>query len=674
MLKRVLYVWALLLYVIVVAAFPSLASGNSDVTIELNGKPVKGDVRPYIDDNSRTMVPVRFISEAIGAAVGWDEKERRVTVSRGSLDVELFIDQKTVLVNGEEKEMDTVAVIREGRTMVPLRFLLETFGLEVEWDGETRTVSLTKLISPEAPKSGLANVSGSTVNIRPGPGTDFEPVIARVSRGDQLTLLGKTGDWYQVRLSAAHNEKNGWIAGWLVELEEKESSPEEPPSEKHPEKPAPEEKELDQPPPAFSGDLTQFADSRSALVMKDSVNVRASSGVEAPVIDKVAYGDWLEITGERDRWYQVRLDDGRTGWIAAWLVATRYEPPGAEKNPALNENTAGPLLGSWSDDVVPPNPGEEKNEEENKKKDLPVVTDIEVFNSQEGVTLRVSANSHLSLPKVVRVTDPDRLAFDFPGLLAGKENDYIAPIQVDSHPVDRIRASQFNDQTVRMVADLQEHIVHAVTRKNDGKTVEITLKPAFPLDNTIVIDPGHATRNSSGGTDPGAVGPTGLNERDVNTSVSHKLGEILLKEGYPVVFVREQDTGITLLERSGVANQSGGVFVSVHANAHPDRSVAGTMTFYPGTRGGGSREFIATSKELAGYVQQEMVDLLKRSDKGVRQANFSVLRNTHIPAILVEIAFVSNPEEEKLLAREDFQNKAAVAIARGIQKYLRANQ
>ncbi len=654
---------ALLILCSVLLLFPAAARGGPDLTIHLNGQPLEGDVPPYIDANFRTMVAARFFAEALGGNVAWDGEARRVEITRGSTLIQLFIDEEISLVNGEEREMDTVAVIKDGRTMVPLRFLAETFGMKVTWIEETRTVALTKIISPAEPRLLLATVTGTRVNIRPGPDTTYEPVIMQVVKGDELVVTGQEGDWYQVELPAEEKSRVGWIAGWLVQVQETAAAPQQPP-------PGEADDERIKPLPLQAWDLASHAGSSSALVMKPSVNIRASSCHNSPIIDKAAAGDWLEIIGERDRWYQVDLADGRRGWIASWLVATRYEPPGVESSPLLARSNPGPLLGRWEKSPCFERPPA-KNPAEDSAADLPVITGLDVSQAQNGILLKVVGNSNLSFPTVLRVTDPVRMAFDFPGILAvEKENAVIPALEIGTYPVERIRAAQFEEGTVRIVADLQEHIVHSVTRRDDGHTVEILLQPVFPLPKTVVIDPGHATRTNWAGTDPGAIGPSGIAERDVVSNISLMLGEILLQEGYAVVFTRQEDTSLTLEERGVVANQSGGVFVSVHANAHPNRQTMGTMTFYPGTRGGGSAELISTSQKLANLVQEELLASLGRLDMGVKQANFAVLRSAHTPAVLVEVAFLSNPEEERLLARTDFQKQAAQAIARGIQRYM----
>ncbi|MDO4773105.1 MAG: stalk domain-containing protein [Bacillota bacterium] len=114
------------------------------IDIMVNGKMVETDVEPYIAEG-RTMVPARFISEALGLKVEWDEATKTVSVGEGDAIVKLVIDSKKVTkADGTVVEIDVPAVIKDGRTMVPVRAISELFGAKVDWNNETRTVIIEK--------------------------------------------------------------------------------------------------------------------------------------------------------------------------------------------------------------------------------------------------------------------------------------------------------------------------------------------------------------------------------------------------------------------------------------------------------------------------------------------------------------------------------------------------
>jgi hypothetical protein len=100
------------------------------------------DARPFIDENNRTQVPVRFVSEALDAEVEWDGSTRTVKISKNDKTVVVKIGEKTIDINGVKKEMDTAAIIKRGRTFVPLRFVSEAFDATVEWNSDTNVAEI----------------------------------------------------------------------------------------------------------------------------------------------------------------------------------------------------------------------------------------------------------------------------------------------------------------------------------------------------------------------------------------------------------------------------------------------------------------------------------------------------------------------------------------------------
>ncbi|WP_426387996.1 stalk domain-containing protein [Desulforudis sp. 1088] len=113
------------------------------ITITVNGKSVNSDAACYVDRNNRTMVPLRFIAEALGAQVQWDAAKGCVTVTRGNDTIQLWLGTKGYRLNNGYHEMDTIPVVKDGRTMVPLRFIAEAFGAKVDWDGKAKKIAVT---------------------------------------------------------------------------------------------------------------------------------------------------------------------------------------------------------------------------------------------------------------------------------------------------------------------------------------------------------------------------------------------------------------------------------------------------------------------------------------------------------------------------------------------------
>lgn len=225
-------------------------------------------------------------------------------------------------------------------------------------------------------------------------------------------------------------------------------------------------------------------------------------------------------------------------------------------------------------------------------------------------------------------------------------------------------------------------------------------KPRPGDDLLIVLDPGH------GGKDPGALGRRGTREKDIVLKIAKRLRAMIRKElsGAKVLMTREKDVFIELEDRAEFANdKNADLFVSIHINSHPKRSVRGLELYHfgeasdpralevaarengtPLQENGPAWQFILADKlndkkieesqELAWTTKKSLVGRLQKhynvKDHGVKTAPFFVLRMTTMPSILAEIAFVSNPTEEKLLKSQTYQRRVAEGIFEGIKAYV----
>jgi N-acetylmuramoyl-L-alanine amidase len=238
---------------------------------------------------------------------------------------------------------------------------------------------------------------------------------------------------------------------------------------------------------------------------------------------------------------------------------------------------------------------------------------------------------------------------------------------------------------------------HTVASTRALRTDEISLAQQLGLGvRKIVIDPGH------GGKDPGAMA-FGVKEKDVVLNVSQKMARILRKKfNYEVVLTRSTDTYIPLEERTAIANtEKADLFVSIHVNAHPDKTIGGVETYFlnlatdahamrvaarenaTSTHNIGELQDILSnlmnnskideSARLAQFVQAHLASGLgtyQPHDHGVKQAPFYVLIGAEMPAVLVEISFITNPLEAELLQTANYLESIAAQIANGIATYV----
>jgi len=245
--------------------------------------------------------------------------------------------------------------------------------------------------------------------------------------------------------------------------------------------------------------------------------------------------------------------------------------------------------------------------------------------------------------------------------------------------------------------------IHTETiNKIGGREEREQISPSRRV-KTIVIDPGH------GGVEAGAKGPAGTLEKDITLAIALKLKEIIERHlALRVVLTRDKDVDVSLENRAAVANNNrADLFLSIHANGAFRAKANGSETYFLSLKASDEEArrlaylennspefeqkieeesqdqikmilwdmaqaaFLQQSSQLAEFIQKELNLLLGTANRGIKQAPFKVLTGVACPAVLVEVAFISNPDEEAKLGDETFQVSVALAIYHGLLNYLR---
>ena len=204
----------------------------------------------------------------------------------------------------------------------------------------------------------------------------------------------------------------------------------------------------------------------------------------------------------------------------------------------------------------------------------------------------------------------------------------------------------------------------------------------------IVIDPGHDLRANSeterigpgsatrkirdGGGTRGVV--SGLTEAQLNLRVALRVRALLEKAGMSVVMTRTKTAGTSIgnIARARVANEAGAaLFLRIHADGSNDPSARGTHTLYPSLRRGWTDDVYGESKRAARVMQLELVRALRFPDRGLQErSDFTGFNWANVPVILVEMGFMTNPVEDRLLATTAYQRRAARGLCRGTLSFL----
>ena len=584
-------------------------------------------------------------------------------------------------------------------------YLLQIDTVTVDQKAPTTIVSKPPVAVVNNPTT--ITVAQDNINIRGGPGTQY-PIKGQAKRGLVLKITSSNQEWYKVD---AGQIKGGWVAKWLFKSQEPVvktvpaltggNSSDQTPNVVATVNPVVVDTNKNsavntQPPvvsitpakpvstntaPAVT--LIVYQESRPALVNADIINVRSGAGTTFPVVSKLYRGAQVEATGVSLDWYQVRLPSGTTGWIAGWLLdfysgATQSlnlpaTAPGtvtgnAYDNPTPATGNEVSSSGSNNDQVVSEPPiastgGVDSSSTAPNPSPIPEhawIRDLKLERVADGADLLLRSTAGLVYQTRV-LTNPYRLEIEITN--ATLELPYsLSSFDVLSGSVIQMRISQETPDRVLITVDLAGRVSLKTTALPDSAGVAFKIGP--PQGHRVVLDAGH------GGNDPGARGPSGIQEKNLTLDLTQRLGQILTEQGNEVIYTRTTDKYITLGERWAIANQAGAeIFVSVHHNASTNAAVQGLSTFFYAPPGTGIYTQRSERQKLARAVQDEMVKSLALRNIGVLEQSFEVIRRTLMPSILAEVGFVSNPVEEKILADANFRQRAAESIARGIATY-----
>lgn len=232
-----------------------------------------------------------------------------------------------------------------------------------------------------------------------------------------------------------------------------------------------------------------------------------------------------------------------------------------------------------------------------------------------------------------------------------------------------------------------------------------TAQERAPVTRVVILDPGH------GGIDPGRLGANGLREKEVTLAIAQRLTALLRARGYEVHLTRDSDRHLALDERPRIANEKRNgrpaVFVSIHANASDEAYVRGFETFFlsdastaderrvaemenaatrfedksaassevDGILNGLRNDFwVSASNDLAETVQKGLAPYHAGPDRGVKRAGFKVLVGALMPAVLVEVAFLSNAEEARRLSTSAFRESIALGLADALDRFFETHR
>ncbi|MCF6092768.1 SH3 domain-containing protein [Microaerobacter geothermalis] len=465
------------------------------------------------------------------------------------------------------------------------------------------------------------------VNVRLGPSTSFQ-VIEAINPGETYPFVKEEGDWIQIQLN---NNIQGWVAGWLVTKKET-------------------------PPKATS------ISTSAATVNVPVLNVRSGPGVEYEKIGELKKGDTLDVRRVKEGWYQL-IFNGQEGWVAGEYATmdkaaensnslpSPTKPIRMKVKPAVLNMRSGPSLESQV--ISKLNQGDILTVIQQKNDWFQVKT----FDGNEGWVagwLVTEISGTVANEPKVKILNPGTNIRSGPST----NNSVIIRANVgDTFPILGTEGDWFN---IQLPDGKKGYVAGWIVAAEGIPNVTRPTISKYLKDKTIIVDPGH------GGRDNGATGP-GLKtlEKKVNLQVAKLLAAKLEAAGAKVVMTRTTDETVPLQKRVDLSIQyNADLFVSVHHNTNDDNRINGTITYYY-TNG--------QDRELASYVQREVVKRNGLRDLKARKGNYFVLRENPRLAILVELGFLTNYNEEMVIRSKRFQEQSAEGIFQGILEYFEKN-
>lgn len=471
-------------------------------------------------------------------------------------------------------------------------------------------------------------VDTKVLNVRKGPGTQYS-LLTKIGLYEKHLVVDEKDGWFKIQVG----NQQGWVSGQYVKIDVSttniNSNSSSPSSSDN----------------NSTSNTTTITTTKTVIVVGDTVNVRNAADINAQIVSKVYKGQRLNVTGQKGDWYQVQLSDGNIGWIASWLTEEVTGVTSSRGGLTETEVLVIPIASGKSFSVI----------DAGGRASL-------VFKGWTNDKFRINTQNNF-------------LRIEIEENSSKKHESQISRLGITNiklYPENGklILDASFTYKPSQSV--IYDEVNKSMTFRVGGIGSGTSSSGRSLSGKLIVIDPGHASVQPGGWLDPGAVGfRTGLYERDVNLSIALRVKELLEGEGARVIMTHTGRTELTLAGRAQVANNSGAdIFVSIHANSSDKALYSGHSTYFYAPSWDpvlGSQRY--ERQKLATLVQRELVLAGGRIDLGIKEEAFAVLRETRVPSILVETAFLSDRVEEILLGDEAYRRQLADGIFRGIKAY-----
>lgn len=632
------------------------AYAAKEVKIEIDGKAMVPKDMPAVIIDGRTMLPMRQIAQELGCEVNWNEAAKQIYVMRGSDIIVFTVDSKTGYENGKKFTMDVPATIVNDRTMLPVRALADALHLNIKWNDPNRIVSIQSgdtvvKDEPKAPESGQTT-AGTLTGIQTPSAKDADQTFTIQADGpmgryektfvdDQKIVLDfygaksslpseitKTNSDIVTGIRTATHENNGDSFTRVVfDLSGKKDY-----------------------------EVTQSADKKNITISFGKTTVDKISAVHSQNKDIITIGG----TGSFGASVAMTADPQK-------IIVTI---PNCQSNLSDKINT---------DELQYVLDGKVDTSKGNTVELVLAVEDLVQYSYREETqnlileiypttlkNMRYDKNANvLFLDKKDKI-DTGSVKFEdhyldgyFDVTLPGDyESDYgYGTYDVKGTVVENIEVSTKGGNTTFR---FKQNRISAYEVTDEGDSYAIRVKnPKEVYDKVLLLDAGH------GGKDPGTSG-NGMQEKNLNLTIAQKIAQKLQGSGIKVYMTRDSDVYPENSTRAKTANDIADLMVSIHMNSGPE-TANGTETLYQvHANDNGAR---LTSKQLAEILQGKVVSATGNTNRGAKLwTDVLILNRTTVPAVIVEVIFITNTGDALKISNPAYQDQVAQAIADGIQE------
>lgn len=511
----------------------------------------------------------------------------------------------------------------------------------------TVTIPSMQIGHKASANSGDLKVTGTILHLREGPGLSY-PIITTLEEGDTLTSIGRQDDWIQVKT----DNYEGWVASWLTA-------------------------------PTNS---VQTVD-KIVISQVDRLNIRTEPDISSAVLGQLSTGNQATLLQESGEWAKISWN-GLTGWVSTSYVTINE----ITKKTTENETD--------STDTTENKTETTKNTSATSPEDTTFTVLVDTLNVRKKADLTASKVGTVSKGQVFKVLkqehnwvqiqfneDKTGWVYSFYGTFSDvtkststssskKELGSVTIIyngtnlrtdattsaevveRVDAgetYPIIGTKGDFYEIQLGEKTAFVANWVVSTDEKNAAVKEEQKTTRKKGTLNGlTIVVDAGH------GGNDHGTTGQRGTDEKDITLKTASLLASKLSAAGADVIMTRESDEYVALRKRVSVAHQyDADAFISLHYDATDDSSVSGFTSYY----------LNGNQKGLAEAIHNGLASKVNLRDRGTQPGNFLVLRENRQPAVLLELGFLSNAGEERVITTEKFREQATLGIYQGILDY-----